>query len=165
MIVFESEDDDLDDRNDCEKKDSYNSIHESEYSKQSSLVSEEMVEIKDENQKRSIESIKSEALLTQKFYPDENVKLQTGGCRRSKQDVDELGDDKQPLQKLNESAASVKSINDSFVLAKELILIKEHNSWETTITNSGNVEKTVILKGSLAKYRPSFLYAVYSKNT
>ena len=155
LIVFESEDDDLDEKNDCGRKDSYNSVHDSEYSKQSSLISEKKVEIKDENQKRSIESIKCEALLTQKFYPDENVKLQMG-CTLSKQDFDDLGDDQQPLQIQNESVASVKAINDSFVLAKELILFKEHNSWETTITNSGNVEQTVILKGSLDKYRPSF---------
>ena len=155
LIVFESEDDDLDERNVCERKDSYNSIHDSEYSKQSSLVSGKKVEIKDEDQKGSLESIKSEAPLTQKFDPVENTKLQTD-YRSSKQDVDDLEDDQQPLRKQNEPAASVKAINDSLVLAKELILIKEHNSWETTITNSGNVEQTVILKGSLDKYRPSF---------
>ena len=155
MIVFESEDDDQDERNNCERKDSYNSIHDSEYSKQSSLISEKNVQIQNKNQKRSIESIKKETRLTQRLYSDENGKLQADSGR-SNQDVDDLGDDQQPLQKQNESVASVKAINDSFVLAKELILMKEHNSWETTITNSGNIEQTVILKGSLDKYRPSF---------
>ena len=89
-------------------------------------------------------------------------------------DMDEIKDEKPLLNKNTENDSSMniegkvgqtptgccidytKSINDSLVLAKELTLIKEHNSWETIIKNTGNVEKTIILKGSLDKYCPGF---------
>ena len=130
-------------------------MHDSEASRHMPSISEEDHVITDVDDEISLSSIKIDANLTTNFDLNENLKSMASFCDLN-EDVNEKEDKEPLLQNFNVESKSTKAISDSFVLAKELTLVKEHNSWATFIMNSGNNDNTIILKGSLDKYRPAF---------